>query len=433
MKVAIIGTGYVGLVTGVCLSDVGYDVICVDSNLEKIKTLQSGKTPIFEPKLEMLLQRNIGQKRISFTSNLEEAVDKSTIIFLALPTPPKADGFTDLKFILDVSKDLGKMMKSYKVIVDKSTVPVGTSQKVRETISQYYKGEFDVVSNPEFLKEGFAVDDFMLPDRIVIGASSEKAFKLMDELYKPFLRHGNPVMRMDEKSAELTKYAANSFLATKISFMNEIANYCELIGADVDKVRLGVGADTRIGRRFLFPGIGYGGSCFPKDVQALYHSCKMEDYDFKILDSVMKVNEIQKNVLVEKISNYYKENIKGKKAAVWGLSFKPNTDDIREAPALHIIKSLLSKGVSFNVFDPEGMENTKETLGEKDITYAPTVYETLEDVDFLIICTEWKVFKNADLELLFKKLKDKVIFDGRNIFEKKAVESFNLKYFSIGR
>jgi UDPglucose 6-dehydrogenase len=349
MNIAVIGTGYVGLVSGTCFAETGNDVICVDINEEKVAQLKAGQIPIYEPQLDVLFERNIKQNRLKFTTNLQEAVDAAEVIFLALPTPPGEDGSADLSYVLGVADDLGKIMKSYKVIVDKSTVPVGTADKVTAAIAKNAKVEFDVVSNPEFLREGYAVDDFLKPDRVVIGTSSDRAKNIMEKLYKPFVRQGNPIFFMDEKSAELTKYAANSFLATKISFMNEIANLCELLGADVDKVRIGIGSDTRIGKRFLFPGIGYGGSCFPKDVKALIKSASSVGYDFKILDAVEEVNAVQKTIIIPKVNNYFKGDLKGKKIAIWGLAFKPNTDDIREAPAMYIMDELLAKGAKISV------------------------------------------------------------------------------------
>ncbi len=387
MKIAVIGTGYVGLVTGTCLAETGNQVTCVDINEKKIKMMQDGELPIYEPGLELLFHRNIDQKRLHFTCDLAEAIKEARIIFLALPTPPDGDGSADLSYVLGAANDIAKLITEYKVIVTKSTVPVGTADKITAVLNTHTSVEFAVVSNPEFLREGVAVEDFMKPDRIVIGTMDERARKLMGELYSPFVRQGNPVIYMDQRSSELTKYAANSFLATKISFMNEIANLCELVDADVDMVRRGIGADDRIGRRFLFSGIGYGGSCFPKDVQALARSAKEHKYDFKILNSVMDVNDIQKKVLVEKIKKYYKGDLKNKKFAIWGLAFKPETDDIREAPALYIIDELLKEGASITAFDPEAMTNVKGLLGDK-INYAPDQYEVLAGADALLILTE---------------------------------------------
>ena len=365
MKIAVIGTGYVGLVTGTCFAETGNDVICVDIDVKKVEKMKNGEVPIYEPHLDVLFERNIKQKRLHFTTDINEAVEDAEIIFLALPTPPGEDGSADLSYILGVAETLGKIIKNYKVIVDKSTVPVGTAEKVIAAIAKNATVEFDVVSNPEFLREGYAVDDFLKPDRVVIGTSSARARKVMEHLYKPYVRQGNPIIFMDEKSAELTKYAANSFLATKITFMNEIANFCEKVGADVDMVRIGIGSDSRIGKRFLFPGIGYGGSCFPKDVQALAKSGNEFGYHFSILESVMQVNEDQKTIIIPKIKAYFNNNLKGKKLALWGLAFKPDTDDIREAPALYIIDELLKLGAEITAYDPEAMENVKEKYGNK--------------------------------------------------------------------
>lgn len=432
MNIAVVGTGYVGLVTGTCLAETGNHVICVDINKEKVEQMQAGIVPIYEPHLDQLFERNIKQGRLKFTTDLAAAIEKAKIIFLALPTPPGEDGSADLSYILGVAAELGKLITDYKVIVDKSTVPVGTADKVREAIQKNAKIEFDVVSNPEFLREGFAVDDFLKPDRVVIGASSEKARKTMEELYKPYVRQGNPIIFMDERSAELTKYAANAFLATKITFMNEIANLCEKLGADVDAVRIGIGSDARIGKRFLFPGIGYGGSCFPKDVQALAKSAAEVDYDFKILESVMNINEKQKTIIIPKIKHYFNGNLKGKKIAVWGLSFKPDTDDIREAPALYIIEELLKEGVSVIAYDPEAMGNVKKLLGDK-ITYATDEYQALKGADALLIATEWSLFRTPDFEQVASLLKTKTIFDGRNLYGTQQMKELGFYYSSIGR
>lgn len=432
MNIAVVGTGYVGLVTGTCLAETGNNVICVDINQEKIKKMQAGEVPIYEPHLDLLFERNIKAGRLKFTTKLAEAVEKAQIIFLALPTPPGEDGSADLTYILGVADDLGKIIKDYKIIVDKSTVPVGTAKKVYKAISKNTKQEFDVVSNPEFLREGFAVDDFMKPDRVVIGTSSERARKIIEELYKPYVRQGNPIIFMDEKSAELTKYAANAFLATKITFMNEIANLCEKVGADVDSVRIGIGSDDRIGKRFLFPGIGYGGSCFPKDVQALGKSAEEHDYDFKILKSVMSVNERQKTIIIPKIKEYFNNNLKGKKIALWGLAFKPDTDDIREAPALYIIKELLKEGVEISTYDPEAMNNVKKLLGDK-INYAKDPYEALEKADALLIATEWSLFRAPDFAKMSELMNAKVIFDGRNLYGIEQMKQLGYFYASIGR
>lgn len=432
MKIAVVGTGYVGLVTGTCFAETGNNVVCVDVDKTKVDKLSSGEITIYEPGLEKIFLRNIKEERLHFTTDLASVVSNAEIIFLALPTPPGADGAADLRYVLGVAEQLGKLLKDYKVIVNKSTVPVGTADKVRTAIAQNYKGEFDVVSNPEFLREGVAVDDFMKPDRVVVGTRSDRARKVMSDLYAPFVRQGNPVLFMDERSSELTKYAANSFLAMKISFMNEIAQLCERMGADVDMVRRGIGSDERIGKRFLFPGIGYGGSCFPKDVQALVHSAEEIHYDFKILKAVEQINAHQKLHLVEKIKAHYKGNLKGKHFALWGLAFKPNTDDIREAPALAIIEALLKEGASVSAYDPEAMQNVKQTLGDK-ISYATSQYQALEQADALLIATEWSEFRTPDFERIEKLLPSKIIFDGRNLFEVSKMRSLGYTYISIGR
>jgi len=432
MKIAVIGTGYVGLVTGTCLAETGNDVICVDINEAKVKQMQAGEVPIYEPGLDLLFHRNIEQDRLTFTTNLADAVKDAQIIFMALPTPPGGDGAADLSYILGAAKDISKLITDYKVIVNKSTVPVGTADKVKAVFAENTSVEVDVVSNPEFLREGVAVDDFMKPDRVVLGTKSEKAKKLMTELYAPYVRQGNPILFMDERSSELTKYAANSFLATKITFMNEIANLCELVGADVDAVRRGIGSDDRIGKRFLFPGVGYGGSCFPKDVQALVKSSDDYAYDFQILKSVMEVNERQKTILVDKILKYYKGDIKGKHFALWGLAFKPETDDIREAPALYIIDELVKNGATVTVFDPEAMTNVKNILGDK-IKYAKNQYEALEGAEALLIATEWSVFRNPDFDKIENILKNKVVFDGRNLYDLQKMIDLGYYYNSIGR
>ena len=431
-KIAVIGTGYVGLVTGTCFAETGNQVVCVDIDREKVERMRMGEIPIYEPHLDVLFERNIKAGRLSFTKDLSQGIRDAEIIFLALPTPPGEDGSADLSYILGVADQLGNLMEDYKVIVDKSTVPVGTAEKVHERIAKNSKFPFDVVSNPEFLREGFAVDDFMKPDRVVIGTSSSRAQKIMEQLYKPFVRQGNPIIFMDEKSAELTKYAANSFLATKITFMNEIANFCEIVGADVDKVRIGIGSDDRIGKRFLFPGIGYGGSCFPKDVQALVNSGKDNDFSFEILKAVMAVNEGQKTVLIPKIKNYFRGNLSGKKIAIWGLAFKPDTDDIREAPALYVIDALLKEGVVISAYDPEAMNNVRTVLGDT-ISYAENEYAALESADALVICTEWGVFRNPDFTKIGQLLKDKVVFDGRNLFDADEMNEKGFYYNSIGR
>ncbi|MEI9944471.1 MAG: UDP-glucose/GDP-mannose dehydrogenase family protein [Chitinophagaceae bacterium] len=432
MKIAVVGTGYVGLVSGTCFAETGNNVTCIDIDANKVKKLSNAEITIYEPGLEKLFLRNLKEGRLTFTTNLKEGIEGAAIIFLALPTPPGEDGSADLKYVLGVAEDLGKIMTDYKVIVDKSTVPVGTAEKVKAAVEKNYKGQFDIVSNPEFLREGVAVDDFMKPDRVVVGTSSERAKKLMNDLYAPYVRQGNPVIFMDERSAELTKYAANSFLATKISFMNEVARLCELLNADVDMVRRGIGSDERIGKRFLFPGIGYGGSCFPKDVQALVKSSNEVKYDFKILNAVMEVNETQKLHLMPKIKSYFNNNLKGKHFALWGLAFKPNTDDIREAPALYMIDELTAAGATVSAFDPEAMNNVKKTIGDK-ITYAESQYDALKEADALIIATEWNEFRTPDFLKIVSSLKSKAIFDGRNLFDVAAIKELGFHYESIGR
>jgi UDPglucose 6-dehydrogenase len=432
MKIAVVGTGYVGLVTGTCFAETGNTVTCVDIDVNKVTKLMSGEITIYEPGLEKIFLRNLKEERLSFTTNLAEGIKDASIIFLALPTPPGENGSADMRYVLGVAEDLGKIIGEYKVIVDKSTVPVGTAEKVKETIAKNYKGDFDVVSNPEFLREGVAVEDFMKPDRVVVGTSSERAKKLISELFAPFVRQGNPVIFMDERSAELTKYAANSFLATKISFMNEIAQLCERMGADVDMVRRGIGSDDRIGKRFLFPGIGYGGSCFPKDVQALIKSSDDVNYTFKILNAVIEVNEAQKLHLLPKIRKYFHDDLKGKHFALWGLAFKPNTDDIREAPALYMIDALTAAGATVSAFDPEAMNNVRQMIGDK-IEYAESQYAALKNADALIIATEWNEFRTPDFLKIVSNLKNKVIFDGRNLFDTVAIRELGFHYESIGR
>jgi len=434
MKIAVVGTGYVGLVTGTCLAETGNEVICVDINEQKVEMMKAGKLPIYEPGLEQLFHRNIAQDRLKFTSNLAEGIREAKIIFLALPTPPGGDGAADLSYVLGAAGDIARLLTDYKVIVTKSTVPVGTADKVTAVMQQHAAEgvEYAVVSNPEFLREGVAVEDFMKPDRVVVGTTDERARKLMSELYSPYVRQGNPVIFMDERSSELTKYAANSFLATKISFMNEIANLCELVGADVDMVRRGIGSDDRIGKRFLFAGIGYGGSCFPKDVQALAKSAEENSYEFKILNSVMDVNEVQKTVLTDKVKKYYKGDLAGKHFALWGLAFKPETDDIREAPALYIIDALLAAGATVTAFDPEGMPNVKAIVGDK-ITFAENQYDALKDADALLIVTEWSLFRTPDFNKVESLLKAKVIFDGRNLYDLEKMIDCGYYYNSIGR
>jgi UDPglucose 6-dehydrogenase len=442
MNIGVVGTGYVGLVTGTCLAESGANVLCVDIDEKKVAKMQAGEVPIYEPHLDVFFERNIKQDRLKFTTNLKECADFADIIFLALPTPPGEDGSADLSYVLKVAHDLGTMINDFKVIVDKSTVPVGTAEKVTAAVNEELdkrfasdnsdRPQFDVVSNPEFLREGFAVDDFMKPDRVVVGTSTERGREMMEKLYKPFVRQGNPIIFMDVRSAELTKYAANSFLATKISFMNEVANLCEKLGADVDKVRIGIGSDTRIGKRFLFPGIGYGGSCFPKDVQALVKSADEVDYDFSILNSVMDVNQKQKTIIVPKIKDYFDNDLKGKKFAMWGLAFKPDTDDIREAPALYIIDELVAAGAEITAYDPEAMDNIKGRIGDK-INYADSRDEALKGQDALIICTEWGIFRNPDFDVLSSTLNEKVVFDGRNLYAAEDMAEMGYDYFSIGR
>jgi UDPglucose 6-dehydrogenase len=432
MKIAVVGTGYVGLVTGTCFAETGNTVTCVDIDERKVEKLRKGKMTIYEPGLDVLFERNTKEGRLKFTTNLAEGIEGAKVIFLALPTPPGEDGSADLKYILGVADDLGKIMKEYAVIIDKSTVPVGTAEKVRNAMAKNATVDYDVVSNPEFLREGVAVDDFMKPDRVVIGTNSARAKEIMEKLYAPLVRQGNPIIFMDERSAEMTKYAANAFLAMKITFMNEIANLCERAGADVDSVRKGIGTDSRIGKRFLFAGIGYGGSCFPKDVQALGKTASEYNYDFKILKSVMSVNEKQKTRLIKPLKEYFGGDLKGKTIALWGLAFKPHTDDIREAPALYNIKELRKAGAKVVVFDPEAMENVKGVVGKK-VKYAKTQYEALEGADALMIMTEWPEFRTPDFDLMDKALKNKVIFDGRNLYELKDMQEIGYTYFSIGR
>ncbi|MBX2931809.1 MAG: UDP-glucose/GDP-mannose dehydrogenase family protein [Chitinophagaceae bacterium] len=432
MKIAVVGTGYVGLVSGTCFAETGNTVTCIDIDQNKVTKLSNGEITIYEPGLEKLFLRNLKEERLKFTTNLAEGVQDAAIVFLALPTPPGEDGSADLKYVLGVAKDLGKIITDYKVIVDKSTVPVGTAEKVHAAIAENAKVAFDVVSNPEFLREGVAVDDFMKPDRVVIGTSSERAKKLMGDLYAPYVRQGNPIIFMDEKSAELTKYAANSFLATKISFMNEIAQLCERLGADVDMVRRGIGSDDRIGKRFLFPGIGYGGSCFPKDVQALIKSSEEVKYNFQILKAVEEVNEAQKLHLIPKIKTYFNNDLKGKHFALWGLAFKPNTDDIREAPALYVIDALTAAGATITAYDPEAIKNVQNLIGNK-INYADNQYDALANADALIIATEWSEFRTPDFEKINTALKNKVIFDGRNLFEVQQIKDMGYHYESVGR
>ena len=433
MNIAVVGTGYVGLVTGTCFAETGNNVVCVDIDENKVTRMRNGEVPIYEPGLDILFERNTKQGRLNFTTNLAEAVEDAEIIFLALPTPPGEDGSADLSYILGVADDLSKIITDYKVIVDKSTVPVGTSEKVHaKLVANLDETLFDVVSNPEFLREGVAVDDFLKPDRVVIGTNSPKAQKVMKQLYEPFVRQGNPIIFMDERSAEMTKYAANSYLATRISFMNEIANLCEKAGADVDMVRKGMGSDNRIGKRFLFPGVGYGGSCFPKDVQALYKTANQHSYDFKILNAVMDVNSIQKTVLAKKIKSFFDGDVAGKTIALWGLAFKPNTDDIREAPALYIMDELLKAGANIQAFDPEAMEHIKALYGDR-ITLFDNQYAALDNADVLAIVTEWSVFRTPDFNKVANSLNFRAIFDGRNLYDLEKMKELGIHYESIGR
>ena len=431
MKVAVVGTGYVGLVVGACLAESGNDVICVDKDEAKVRMLRRGKSPIYEPGIEDLLRRNKAEGRLTFTTDLAKAVRQSTIIFIAVGTPQGEDGSADLQHVMGVARDVARAMNGYKVIVDKSTVPVGTAQKVRDVVRRETTHPFSVVSNPEFLKQGAAVDDFMKPDRVVIGADDSKAADLMVALHKPFTRTGAPIMVMDTASAELAKYAANAMLATKISFMNEIANVCEAYGADVDRVRQAMGSDRRIGTAFLFPGVGYGGSCFPKDVKALVKFSGDKKYDFKILKAVEAVNELQKRVLVKKLESHF-GTLKGKTIAVWGLAFKPKTDDMREAPAIPIIKALLEKGAKVQAHDPEAM-STAKGLFKGGITYTSRNYDALKGADALAILTEWQEFREPDFARMKKLLKNPVVFDGRNIYQPAQMKELGFTYYSIGR
>ncbi len=437
MKISVIGTGYVGLVTGTCFAESGNEVVCVDINEDKVNKMKNGIVPIYEPGLETLFHRNIKGNRLKFSTDLEKGINHGDIIFLALPTPEDEDGSADLSYVMDVAGKIAEILEkqegdNYKIIVNKSTVPVGTAEKVKNIISSKTSKSFDVVSNPEFLREGFAVDDFMKPERVVVGTSSEMAEEKMRRLYEPFVRSGNPILIMDERSAEITKYASNSFLAMKITFMNEIANFAEKVGADVDKIRIGMGTDSRIGKRFLFPGIGYGGSCFPKDVKALYKTGKDHNYDFQILKSVIDVNERQRTSLIPKLLSYFKNDIKGKKIAIWGLAFKPETDDIREAPSLYMIDQLLEKGAKIYAFDPEAMENVKRKYGDK-INFGANMYEILQDADALIISTEWNIFRTPDFGRIKTNMKNNIIFDGRNIYKNTEMNKLGFAYYSVGR
>jgi UDPglucose 6-dehydrogenase len=432
MQITVIGTGYVGLVCGTCLSETGNDVLCIDIDEKKVEKLQSGVLPIYEPDLDVIFERNRTQGRLTFSTDMARGVENAETILLALPTPPDEDGSADLSHVLNVARQLGPLLKRYVVVATKSTVPVGTADKVRAAIQEDCQAEFDVVSNPEFLREGFAVNDFMKPDRVVVGTKSARARKIMEHLYGPFVRQGNPIIFMDERSAEMTKYAANAFLATKISFMNEVANLCERLGANVDDVRRGIGTDDRIGKRFLFPGIGYGGSCFPKDVQALAKMAEVADYDFRILSAVRETNAAQKKVLVPKIMNYFGGNLSEKRLAMWGLSFKPDTDDTREAPSIELINDLLELGATITAFDPEAMQNVKATLGDR-INYSENCYDALADADALIIVTEWAVFRNPDFERVASMMRNKAIFDGRNLYDIPLLQEHGFHYESIGR
>lgn len=432
MKITIVGTGYVGLVTGTCLAETGNDVLCIDIDESKVARLKKGECPIYEPGLKPLLERNIEQGRLSFSTSLVEGINHGKVLFLALPTPPGEDGSADLSYVLGVADDIGKNLKEYRVIVDKSTVPVGTADKVSHQIAQHTSVDFDVVSNPEFLREGMAVDDFLKPSRVVIGTSSERAADIMRQIYEPYVRQGHPILVMDERSAEMTKYAANSFLATKISFMNEVANLCEVVGANVDNVRIGMAPDDRIGRRFLFAGVGYGGSCFPKDVLALHKTSKDNEYDFKILDAVIKVNYEQRARFYQKIHDHFDGDLKGMQIALWGLAFKPETDDIREAPSLYIIDKLLEAGAKVKTYDPEAMDNVRALYGNR-IEFCDTMYDALEASDFLVIVTEWSAFRQPDFDKIKDALKLPLVFDGRNLYDKERIKDLGIVYQSIGR
>lgn len=436
MKVAIVGSGYVGLVTGTCFAEVGIEVMCVDIDQKKIENLKNGIIPIYEPGLEEMVHRNMKKGRLQFTTNIAEALVDCEVLFTAVGTPPDKDGSADLQYVLSVARDCGKNMKDYLLIVTKSTVPVGTALKVKQALQEELdkRGvtiEFDVASNPEFLKEGAAIDDFLKPDRIVVGLDSPRAEELMKSLYKPFTLNGHPIIFMDITSAEMTKYAANSMLATKISFMNDIANLCEIVGADINMVRKGIGSDSRIGTKFIYPGIGYGGSCFPKDVKALISTAEEYDYELRVLKAVEAVNQDQKSVLYNKIIKYYNGDIKGKTVALWGLSFKPQTDDMREAPSLVIIKKLLEAGAHVKAYDPVAMNEAKHTLGDK-IVYSEDQYEALIDADCLMLITEWPEFKFPNFNIIRKLLNEPVVFDGRNIYEPEEMKRKGFNYFCIG-
>lgn len=431
MNICVVGTGYVGLVAGTCLAEMGNTVICVDNNKEKLEKLRNGIVPIFEPGLEEMIKSNTSENRLYFSDDLKASVEKSTICFIAVGTPQGEDGSADLKYVCQVAEEIGKAINEYKVIVDKSTVPVGTAEKVTEIIKKQTSHDFDVVSNPEFLKQGAAVDDFLKPDRVVIGSDSQRATKIMQELYAPFLRTGNPVIIMDVKSAEMTKYAANSFLAVKISYANEIANICEKVGANAEMVRIGMCSDKRIGSQFLFPGLGYGGSCFPKDVKALIKTANENGCNADLISSADKVNKRQRLLFVEKITKYFGEDLSNKTFAVWGLAFKPKTDDMREAPSITIIKALLEKGAKIQAYDPKAMQTAKYHFADK-ITYANSSYEALENTDALLLLTEWNEFRRPDFDKIKKLLKTPIIFDGRNQYSRKSLEESGFTYFSIG-
>ena len=432
MKICVIGTGYVGLVAGTCLAEMGSEVICVDKDLKKLEKLRQGEVPIYEPGLEELIKANVNEGRLSFTDNLDMAVKNSLVCFIAVGTPQSDDGSCDLSAVFGAATEIARAMNGYKVIVDKSTVPVGTAQKVSEIIRANTQCEFDVVSNPEFLKQGAAVDDFLKPDRVIIGSESQRATEIMQEIYSPFLRTGNPIILMDIKSAEMTKYAANSFLATKISFINEIANICEKVGANVEHVRVGMSTDKRIGAQFLFPGLGYGGSCFPKDVKALINIARENECSSKVLESADKVNKEQRLLFTDKILNYFDNDIKGKKFAVWGLAFKPRTNDMREAPAITIINKLLENGATVSAFDPKAMESAQEVFGNT-IEYSKNSYEALDGADALLVLTEWNEFRRPDFDKIKSLLKNPVLFDGRNIYNPKRLKERGVKYFCIGK
>lgn len=437
MKLSVIGSGYVGLVSATCFAEMGNHVICVDNNQEKLTKMKKAIVPIYEPGLDILFHRNIEKKRLEFTDDLKYAVENSEVVFLCLPTPQGEDGSADLKYVFGVAKDIAKILKAkgdkdFKIIVNKSTVPVGTCASVTKIIADEGVNNYEVISNPEFLREGFAVDDFLKPDRIVIGAESKKVFEKMRTLYEPFVRQGNPIIEMDPYSSEITKYAANSYLAMRITFMNELANFTEKVGGNIDLIRKGISADTRIGKRFLFPGIGYGGSCFPKDVRALIKTSNDKNSTMTILQTVDEINNRQKLVLVNKVLQHFNNDIKGKEFGVWGLSFKPNTDDMREAPSIYIINELLKNGAKISAYDPEAMDNSKFYFNNK-IEYAENQYDAIKEKDALLILTEWNEFRNPDLKLVAENLKQKLVFDGRNVFTPDRMKELGFTYYSIGR